>query len=248
MSTRFLKGFLLAITLSMLVGCETNTRRVIAPNLKVVDVPPLQTEQSVEVGDTVVSKGKVYNYQGIDLKNLIVAGDGVFLTKLTIPPQRLMAKMEDAGWTYYVGENVTAYDLTVGTRPVVGGLMLKKTAAKTSGVGGGQTSRNYALFSDVTTMTKLPSVPPVYEFVEVSALDQPWLTREFIYNGRSGDTVKFLYRELSDSPLRGGLSQEAQYDLKESSIIGFKGLRIEILDATNTKLKYKVISSFPEAP
>ncbi|HJV66199.1 MAG TPA: hypothetical protein VJ550_10730, partial [Geomonas sp.] len=63
---------------------------------------------------------------------------------------------------------------------------------------------------------------------------------------RSGDTIKILYREYSGDLLRAPFSQDVQYDLKKSSTIGFKGARIEVINATNVKIQYRVLSSFPD--
>jgi len=71
-------------------------------------------------------------------------------------------------------------------------------------------------------------------------------TLEFIYNGVSGNTAKFTYREYSNDYARPAFTQETQYDLNESKIIGFKGLRIEILKTTNIGITYKVLSGFNE--
>ncbi len=68
--------------------------------------------------------------------------------------------------------------------------------------------------------------------------------QEFIYNGRVGDSLKFIYRELSDSLLRPAFTQEVQYDYSESKTVGFKKLRMEILNATNTEITYRLLSSF----
>ena len=69
---------------------------------------------------------------------------------------------------------------------------------------------------------------------------------ELIYNGRSGDTVKFLYREFSGDCARPPFSQDVQYDLKDGRTIGFKGARVEIVETSNTRLAYRVLSSFPD--
>mgnify|MGYP001043013533 CR=1 FL=1 len=53
-----------------------------------------------------------------------------------------------------------------------------------------------------------------------------------------------MYREYINDMARPAFNQELQYDLNESNIIGFKGLRIEVILATNTKIEYKVLSSF----
>ena len=250
------------VALCLCLGC-VSTQQTIVPSLKMVDIPPLQTEQNVELGDTMVSKGKIYTYHGMDLKNQVQAGDGVLLIKFTIAPQRLVAKLEDKNWTYYVGENVTAYDAMLGVKNVFGGLKISKTAVKPPAAKNETVEhkpvefrpsnnskpmyRPYALFGNATAVTMTPKPEPIYEMVEVNALDQSGFTQELIYDGRSGDTVKFLYRELSNSRLRAPFTQEVQYDMKQSSIVGFKGARIEIIEANNTHLKYKVITSFPDA-
>lgn len=68
--------------------------------------------------------------------------------------------------------------------------------------------------------------------------------QEFIYNGKVGNSIKFIYREFSNDLARPSFTQDIQYDLNESTLVGFKGLKIEILSATNTLIKYKVLSHF----
>lgn len=68
--------------------------------------------------------------------------------------------------------------------------------------------------------------------------------KEFIYNGKSGNTLKFIYREYINDMARPAFTQDLQYDLNDGNMIGFKGLRIEVVKATNTNIDYKVISYF----
>jgi len=72
----------------------------------------------------------------------------------------------------------------------------------------------------------------------------PGLVQEIIYNGRAGNSVKMLYREFSYDVARPAFAQELQYDLGESHVVGFKTLRMEILEATNTQITYRLESSF----
>ena len=53
-----------------------------------------------------------------------------------------------------------------------------------------------------------------------------------------------MYREYVNNMARPSFSQDLQYDLSESNIIGIKGLRIEVLKAGNTKIEYKIVKSF----
>lgn len=73
----------------------------------------------------------------------------------------------------------------------------------------------------------------------------PNVQQQFIYNGRIDNYVKFTYREFSfGGYARDAFTQDVQYDLDEGNVIGFKGSRIEILEATNRQITYKLISHF----
>lgn len=79
------------------------------------------------------------------------------------------------------------------------------------------------------------------DYVDVA---QPNLQQELIYNGKVGNSVKFLYRELSQNMMRDAFSQDIQYDLSEGNEIGFKGVRLQIIEATNRKITYTVSTHF----
>lgn len=68
--------------------------------------------------------------------------------------------------------------------------------------------------------------------------------QEFIYNGKVDNSIKFIYREYIRDMARPAFNQELQYDLNDGNIIGFKGLRIEVIEATNTKISYKILNNF----
>lgn len=73
---------------------------------------------------------------------------------------------------------------------------------------------------------------------------QDCFKKVFIYNGKAGTVVKFSYREFINDMARPAFTQELQYDLSESKIIGFKGMRMEILNISNIEIEYKVLSEF----
>ena len=73
----------------------------------------------------------------------------------------------------------------------------------------------------------------------------PYFEQELIFNGRVDNNLKFIYREFSGQMARGAFTQEVQYDLNESNIIGFKGARLEVIEATNRNITYRLIENFP---
>ena len=65
-----------------------------------------------------------------------------------------------------------------------------------------------------------------------------------IYSGKIGTKVRLGYREFSHNLARPAFNNDVEYDLNESTTVGYKGARIEILEATNELIKYKLIQNF----
>ncbi len=70
------------------------------------------------------------------------------------------------------------------------------------------------------------------------------LQQTLIYNGRIGNRISIGYREFSNNYARPAFNNNVDYDLNESSIIGYKGAEIEVLEATNRYIKYRLIRNF----
>lgn len=65
---------------------------------------------------------------------------------------------------------------------------------------------------------------------------------KMLYQGKSGNNIKILYREFSDDLARASFNQELEYNLDESMNIAFKSFEIEIIRATNSFIEFKVIN------
>lgn len=83
-----------------------------------------------------------------------------------------------------------------------------------------------------------PVINDVYIYREDS------LVQELIYTGRVGNKIRFKYRELRFSTTHQGLDVDIEYDLSESGIISYKNAQLEILEASNQSIRYKVLSHF----
>lgn len=68
-----------------------------------------------------------------------------------------------------------------------------------------------------------------------------------IYSGKIGDKVNVGYREFSNNLARPAFNNDVEYDLGSSQVIGYKGAKLEIIEATNEYIKYKVIKNFNKA-
>ena len=65
-----------------------------------------------------------------------------------------------------------------------------------------------------------------------------------IYNGRIGNKINIGYREFAGDMARPAFSNSVEYDLSESATIGYQGALLEVLEATNRDITYRVISNF----
>ncbi len=63
---------------------------------------------------------------------------------------------------------------------------------------------------------------------------------QIVYSGIDGNTLHAVYREFVGDFARPAFSQNLQYNLQESSEIAFRSVVIEVVEATNSRLRYRV--------
>ena len=110
------------------------------------------------------------------------------------------------------------------------------------------------LLVDAERKSELPLISEILErYLETKGIGKAELF--FVHAKRNigyvisaiGDILKFTYREFTFyGYARDAFTQDVQYDLKEDPIIGFKGARVEVIEATNREITYKVISYFSD--
>ena len=64
------------------------------------------------------------------------------------------------------------------------------------------------------------------------------------YMGSDGNIANFIYSELSENMARPAFNREFQVDLAKGNTLNFKGAEVEIINATNTTIEYKVLKYF----
>lgn len=68
--------------------------------------------------------------------------------------------------------------------------------------------------------------------------------KTLIYSGRVDDKIRMSYREFSHGMARDAFTNDVEYDLSKGRKIGYAGAELKVISATNTLIKYKVISHF----
>lgn len=68
------------------------------------------------------------------------------------------------------------------------------------------------------------------------------LHKELLYLGVSQSTITLRYREYWRGVARPDVAVEVRYDLSQGRSIGYRDSRFEVLEATNTSIKYRAIA------
>lgn len=76
-----------------------------------------------------------------------------------------------------------------------------------------------------------------------SRVSEMYFKYELIYQARVGNKLKLSYMEYANDHARPAFTQVIEYDLDQKGdiIIGFKNLRMQILNATNNEITYKIL-------
>lgn len=215
-----------------LMGCASQIK-ITQPNSFSILIPNLNTLNEVEIGTSLVSKEAGYKYKALKLLKDAKIKTGYSLKEV---------KQGDI----FINEFYTSkYDLYSAPNPTTSGatygIALPKSGGKaiTFYKGGAGITFNDSKFNK-------SNIGLEYSEILTPIPKKEYFKQDFIYNGKVGNAIKFTYREYADDLARPAFTQDLQYDLTESSIIGFKGLRIEILSATNIKIQYKVLNYYTE--
>lgn len=220
---------------ALLAGCATSTRPV-ASRIETVDRPGANEVATANLGDSLLTRGVVYWRQAIRTSGPTQINMGVGNT-VVAPQGTYVYRFEDDKARYFMGGPPVSSGLATGSF-VDGGLCLARTSDVIIGVSafpGGCGDKNLAAAS--------------FESVTVpdSAVSNIW-RKELIYNGRSGDTIRVIYREYSGDLARPAFTQELQYDLSQQTEIGFREVRLQVEAATNTSIRYRVLQTFDGSP
>ena len=215
----------------LLAGCAGAPVKTYSPQPQVVNIPELNTEADAEIGQTIVSKAFRRVYPAISLPNEVIEGRFGTLGKIRIHAGILYLYSEDENGKYYRDPRAEWGGFDVWN-PAVGGIFVPRDSAKPP--------VNFHL-NPVTgfDLGKMPSEGITHTTYEASGRDA--FKRELVYAGVSQNTISILYREFQNDFARPAFSQELKYDLAQGNEIGFRGARFQVLKATNTSIRYKVL-------
>jgi hypothetical protein len=215
--------------MALLSACATPKFNY-APLIASISEPPINSVNLSQVGDTLLRQG---NYTEHDAIYLVTEARSSWA--YTIYPGYYLKHGDDEVGEYYLpssGDEGGRVDKAALADPWKS-VMAKKERPILCVV----TVFNVAACGDETG----------FERRKKAILTQDSFQQTLIYSGKVGNKINISYREFSGSIARPAFNNNVEYDLSDSSIIGYKGAKIEVIEATNQHIKYKVLRNFNDA-
>lgn len=222
--------------------------------------PELNAEASVGPGEALYSENLVRSENIVQTRtvavlgsDMVVTGDGIKLpaaTRLIVHPAPNKTEVGNFLPTALPGIPLfcsAEHVVTAGTVSVVlGGAAWKKFICLQDSKGSGRFDRvvlrGYRKADRVTSAK--------YELVEEEhnsyTANSKILRGELLYQGAGGGILRLSYREYIDDMARPAFQQDATFDLNREGIteLRFKGAEIQVFEAGNSGIRYKVLSGF----
>lgn len=202
------------------------------PKSTIVRIPDLNQTSTVEIGENVYSKSYLFHdntKQVTLLEPAIGSGFGAYVDT-TKSDKILTGKLEE--WDTIGQKNINTFCIEDS--------VVCLTDMNNSGY-----FTHFGAYAQVGS--NLLNKPAKYKIEPT----QPYLKEDSfkyvaLYQGKVGNSIKISFREFKDNMARPAFTQDIDYELnkQDNTIIGFKGLRIEVLKATNMDITYKVIKDY----
>lgn len=219
-------------------GCTTTSEhlgRAYTPSYyssSISDYPGIGETKTVEVGESLVWKDKQATIPAVDIEQTIehpAENIGKNFT-ITLLSGRYVENGKDAFGTFYEGKKS---NVLVDSQPVhyEGGIYIPNLDP---------TKTEIYLKSNQRPLSYVRGGIPFKKSLHQKRDDLSF-KKELVYTGISQKVVSILYREFNEDMARPAFSQDLKYDLSESNIVGYRGARFEIINATNQGLTYKTL-------
>jgi len=221
-------GIISFIVVFNLMACASSSVPI-KQNVQNISYPALDTITTNNIGDILLSQGVLTTYPAVEILQDI-SGPGAIVGHGNIVKG------------IYIGVSNEGNNIIYKPRP--------NDAIMTEAVGvfllaGSGDALNIAWRGGFGNLVKGKSIDSAFYKKTTTAIESSSdFQQTLIYTGKEGNIIKATYREYSGSLARPAFTIDVTYDLKESNVIAFRGAKLQIIEATNTSIKYKVLSNF----
>jgi hypothetical protein len=212
-----------------LLGCAAPSYNYRATT-KQISFPGVGEESRVSVGDTMVSQGSLAEHDALVVEQDVSVG---LLGLYTIQRGTYLKEGENGGAEFYSIHN-----------PFVegGAIRLGALAGPPKVVALYDAEHKLCVIRELNDQMCASGASYSKSKKTIESINT--FQQSLIYSGRVGTRIKLGYREFSGNRARPAFNNDVDYDLTESTVIGYKGARLEVLEATNESIRFKLISNF----
>lgn len=219
-----MKKLLLGLVVGLsLAGCVTPSYNSI-PRTKSVSYPELNQITTANVGDQMVAQGTLYN------QDALVVSSVEKIRGYTINPGIYNKSGDNENGSFFSS-------ISTSSMPTTNNLLYDP--AKLLLV-----SKSNQLCVVSVSNSKYCEDTANFKIKEVTTENKNSFQQTLIYNGKIGNKINIGYREFSGDFARPAFTNNVEYDLSESKQIGYKGALIDVINASNQSITYKVIKNF----
>lgn len=222
---------LIALCLTI-TGCSSLPIDTYTPKSVKIDYPVIGDIAIAYIGDDLVVQGFKMEFDAIRIDSDVTIKSGMNHNSI------------DSGVYLKVGANK---DETIYTSDPLGGKKPSVKISKNPHIAvviekgkSGVCAKFSNGFATGNVCNESASFTNVKQVVSTAATFQQTL----IYNGKVGNKLNVGYRESKNHMARDAYSNDAEYDLTDSMIIGYKGATIEVIEANNSYIKYRLLKNF----
>ncbi len=218
----------LAILCLAITGCASTPKTIYQPTQQKISEPPINSTNTANIGDKLLVQGLMTERQAV-----YFATDQKFILGSVIRQGYFAKHSEDGEHEFYRQTNDSGAGkyLDVLNMEIPTGFAIKKSDNSVCAVnlmGGAVNCRAGINFEKKNWVTA----------------NSNSFQQTLIYNGKVGNKINIAYREFSSDMARPAFNNDVEYDLSESKQIGYKGALLEVIDANNQTITYKVIKNF----
>lgn len=219
-----MKNIVVAMGLSLgLVGCASPVYNA-QSTMSRVSKPPIDSINTVNVGDKMLVQGTLRESEALVISEIAK------VSAYTIPVGQYTKTGENEQGKYFSPISVSG--VPIRQNPFVDPFKVIMTTPENKlcvvTVFNGKVCRDNENFS----------------IKNITTANEDSFQQTLIYSGKVGNKINIGYREFSSNIARPAFNNDVEYDLGESKQIGYKGALLDIIEATNQSIKYKVISNF----
>jgi len=222
---------ILIVVMFALVGCAT----LVAPKLNTINTPNVKTEQTAEVGNAIIKHALTYTKPGIYIDEDVTIENKQ--KKFTLNAGSLIARSTEKNkkQTYIIPTGrITLFDKQSQTTESLGEYILVLDDNKAKIISFQGRSKKIPSPAQLPNLTRLENI----------AVGPTQFEQQLVYTGKTGNVIYLKYREYKNNMARDAFTQDVQFDISSEKLIGFKGARIEVLNASNTQIEYRVLKGF----